>query len=95
METFYKNLNYNIMPRVCLKEFNKEKRNFKLLKEVELASIPTKGDKVTLNIEGIGYVFDVYDVHYTEDARTDVNIIRISDITKYNSSKFPDIILEK
>lgn len=74
-------------------EFDREKRHFQFLAEVELASIPTKGDKVTLNVgeEQEGFIFEVYDVHYTDDAKTDVNIIRISSVLEYFSSRFPDI----
>jgi len=72
-------------------EFNKNKRNFKLLREVNLASVPTINDKVVIDIKGIGYIYKVYDVHYGDNLRTDVNLIKISTISKYNSSKFPDI----
>jgi hypothetical protein len=82
------------MPIVCLMEFDREARNFQLLAEVELAAIPTKGDKVTLNVgkEQEGFVFEVYDVHYSDQALTDVNLIRISNVTDYFSSRFPDIV---
>jgi hypothetical protein len=84
------------MPRVCIMEFQKDTRVFKILQEADLASIPTAGDKITLNLEdGVGYIFKVYDVHYTDNERTDVNVIRLSNITNYNSSKFPDITLDK
>lgn len=82
------------MPIVCLMEFDRKARNFQLLAEVELAAIPTKGDKVTLNVgeEQEGFVFEVYDVHYSDQALTDVNLIRISNVTDYFSSRFPDIV---
>jgi hypothetical protein len=80
------------MPEVCLLEFDTEKRHFAVMEDsmIELPSIPTKGDKVVRTIDGIGYVFDVYDVHYSENG-IDVNLIRIADVTDYNSSRFPDI----
>ncbi|UPL51393.1 hypothetical protein [Hymenobacter sublimis] len=82
------------MPKVCLMEFDREARHFQFLAEVELSSVPTKGDKVTLNIgeEQEGFVFEVYDVHYTDHSLTDVNIIRISNVNDYFSSRFPDIV---
>ena len=75
-------------------EFDREARHFQFLAEVTLASIPTKGDKVTLNIgeEKAGFIFEVYDVHYTDHAGVDVNVIRLSSVTDYFSSGFPDII---
>lgn len=79
------------MPSVMLMEFDKDKRNFQSLQQVELSSVPTSGDKVVIDIDGIGYIFKVYDVHYADDNRTDVNVIRISNITDYNASRFTDI----
>lgn len=80
------------MVNVSLMEFDKDKRNFCFLREVKLSSVPTTGDKIVININDFGYVFKVYDVHYTEGAMTDVNIIRLSTITDYNASGFPDIV---
>jgi hypothetical protein len=79
------------MPIVLLMEFDKEKRNFQALQKVELSSVPTSDDKVVIDIDGIGYVFKVYDVHYADNNRVDVNVIRMSNITDYNASGFPDI----
>lgn len=79
------------MPTVMLMEFDKDKRNFQALRDVELSSVPTYGDKVVIDIDGIGYIFKVYDVHYGDNNRTDVNVIRISNITDYNASRFQDI----
>ncbi len=79
------------MPTVLLMEFNKEKRHFQALQEMEFLSVPTSGDKVVLDINGIGYIFKVYDVHYADNNRVDVNVIRITNITDYNSSNFQDI----
>jgi hypothetical protein len=77
---------------VTLMEFNKNTRLFEYLKEVNLAAIPNQNDKIVIDIDSIGYVFNVYDVMLAEDGFTDVNIIRLSTITEYNSSKFSDII---
>ena len=81
------------MPTVCLMEFNRAARNFQFLAEVELASVPTKGDKVTLNLGEAqeGFVFEVYDVHYTDQKGVDVNLIRLSSVLDYFSSRYPDI----
>lgn len=79
------------MATVLLMEFNTKKRNFEVLREVDFLSVPQSGDKVTLDIDGIGYIFKVYDVHYADGRRVDVNVIRLSNITEYNSSKLPDI----
>ena len=64
------------MPKVKLKEFNPDRRTFDYIKEVDLASVPTSGDKVVANLKGTNYIFSVYDVHYAD----------------YNATGFPDII---
>jgi len=79
------------MENVCLMEFDRDKRVFRYLMNLNLSTVPGIGEKVVVDIEGIGYVFKVYDVHYAGNGRTDVNIVRQSTITEYNSSKFPDI----
>jgi hypothetical protein len=75
-------------------EFDRQARQFQFLAEVSLASIPTRGDKVTLNLgeEQAGFIFEVYDVHYTDHEGIDVNVIRLSSVTDYFSSSFPDIV---
>lgn len=73
-------------------EFDKSERRFRVLRNIHLSSVPTAGDKVVIDIEGIGYVFKVYDVHYGDNEKTDIYVIRQSTITEYNSSKFPDIV---
>lgn len=80
------------MPTVLLMEFDHDKRQFKAFKEMELASVPTSGDKIITDIDGIGYIFLVHDVHYGDNNAVDVNIIRISNITDYYSSKYAEII---
>ena len=80
------------MTEVCLLEFDNEERNFTMLGSIDLPSIPTSGDKIVHNVDGIGYIYKVYDVHYS-DGGVDVNLIKLSTITDYNSSRFPDISL--
>ena len=83
------------MSKVLLMEFDKESRRFNYLKEVELASVPTIYDKIIIDIDGIGYVFRVYDVHYAENKKIDINVIRLSTISEFYASQFPDINLKK
>jgi hypothetical protein len=82
------------MPTVMLMEFDKDKRNFQALQDIELSSVPTSGDKVVIDINNIGFIFKVYDVHYRNNNRTDVNVIRISRITQittlHDSPTFTD-----
>jgi hypothetical protein len=75
-------------------EFDREARNFQLLAEVLLAAVPTKGDKVIVNLgeERIGHVFEVYEVHFADDAQTDVLVLRVSNTNDYLCSMFPDIV---
>lgn len=80
------------MQQVAVMEFDKDRRVFQFLKSIEIASIPTKGDKVCIDLEnGIGYIFTVYDVHYGDGGLTDVNVIRLSTITEYHANRYPDI----
>ena len=81
-----------IMKTVSLMEFDKDTRLFRFFKEVKLLAVPTSGDKVIIDIDGIGYVFKVYDVHYGDNGMTEINAIRQSTIADYYSSSFPDII---
>lgn len=80
------------MCKVCLMEFDRNKKVFRYLREVELSAVPKIREKVVIDIDGIGWLFEVYDVHYADGNKTDVNVIRISTITAYNSSGFPDLI---
>ncbi len=80
------------MPKVKLREFNRDKRTFDYLKEVELASVPTSGDKIIVNIRGTSFIFRVYDVLYSDYNEVDVNVIRMGNISEYNLTGFPDII---
>lgn len=75
----------------CLMEFNKDNRRFEMLKEIKLITAPSYNDKIIVTIDGIGIVFKVYDVHYTDNGNIDVNVVRLSTITEYNSSGFRDI----
>jgi hypothetical protein len=82
------------MPTVCIMEFDREERHFQFLTELDLVAIPTKADKLTLNLgeKQEGFIFEVYDVHYTDHPGVDVNVVRLSNVTEYFSSGFPDII---
>lgn len=62
-----------------------------MLNKIELASIPTRHDKITIDIKGIGFIFQVYDVHYADENMIDVNVVRLGEVTDYNGSGFPDI----
>ncbi|MDB5207318.1 MAG: hypothetical protein JWR72_2393 [Flavisolibacter sp.] len=80
------------MPQVCVLEFDKKDRLFKVLSSrVHLSSVPTAGDKFTMKIKDVGYIFDVYDVHYAHNKQIDVNVVRISNIESYHSCGFHDI----
>jgi hypothetical protein len=74
------------MPKVAVIEFDRKKKA-SFLADMDLASIPTKEDKIVLNIEGIGYIFIVVDVHYADSQMVDVNVMRISTITDYNANR--------
>jgi hypothetical protein len=65
----------NFSPKAAIIELNRADRKAAFLTELKLASIPTKEDKIVLNIEGIGYVFDVVEVHYVDNEMVDVNVI--------------------
>jgi hypothetical protein len=72
------------MPQVSLMELDEATIKIRLLKEVELASIPTKNDKVIVDIDGVDYIFKVFDVHYADHLITRVLIVRIGNLSDYN-----------
>jgi hypothetical protein len=72
------------MPRVRLMELDEPTIKIHLLKEVELASIPIKSDKVIVDIAGIDYIFKVFDVHYADHLLTHVLIVKIGNVIDYN-----------
>lgn len=72
-------------------EFDAENRLFCFLREMELPALPHTNDKLVFDLNGIGYVFKVYDVHISDHSRIDVNVIRMGTVTEYNASGFPDI----
>ena len=78
------------MPKVTLSELNQKDKTAKFLKEINLSSVPTKGDKITLDIDGIGYVFNVIETHYTDNLITEIFLKRISNISDYMSNIFND-----
>lgn len=80
------------MTTICLMEFDKNERLFSFLREVKLSSVPKRGDKIVIDIDDVGYVFKVYDIHYGDHVKTDAYVIRLSTITDYNASGFPDIV---
>jgi hypothetical protein len=73
------------MPKAAIIEIDRTTRNASFLADLNLASIPTKEDKIVFDIGGIGFIFNVIDVHYADNQRVDVNVIRISTITDYNA----------
>lgn len=80
------------MTKARIIEFDKTERLFSIfIKDIEFNQLPSSNDKLVIDIDHIGYIFKIYDVHYAENNQIDINVIRISTITAYNSSKFPDI----
>lgn len=72
-------------------KFDNENRRFNAFKEVQLITIPTKNDKLVLDIDGIGTVFEVYDVHFADNEDVEINVIDRGDVTSYYNSSYPDI----
>lgn len=75
---------------VLLMEFDFSKRAFHALREITLPAIPNKGDRIALHVDGNGYMFEVYDVHYGEGG-IDINIVRRCSLADFYNSGFPDI----
>jgi len=57
---------------------------FSFFREVDLASIPTKEDKIILDIDGVGYVFHIHEVHYADNQRIDIRVYRGKTILDYD-----------
>jgi hypothetical protein len=74
-------------------EFDRAQRLFQFLTEVELAAVPAKGDKLILDVgeEPQATVFEVYEIHYADQAKTDVNVLRVASLLDYLDARFPDI----
>lgn len=79
------------MPTVSIMEFQENIRFFKHMRDMELAAVPTMGDMLVINTDGEPHIFEVYDVHYADNAQVNVNVIRLSTLKEYNSSGFDDI----
>ncbi|MEI8280139.1 MAG: hypothetical protein WCG87_10275 [Bacteroidota bacterium] len=79
------------MPIVSIMEFHENIRFFKHMRDMELAGIPTMGDLVVIDTDGEPHIFEVYDVHYAENAKVNVNVIHLSTLKEHNSSGFEDI----
>ena len=55
------------MPQIVILEINKLTGKANTLKQIEVAGIPSKGDKVLLDLDDSGYVLNVVEVHYTDN----------------------------
>lgn len=65
---------------------NGSKRETSYLKEMTLASVPSKKDKIVLDDEdGQGQVYTVFDIHFADNGKTDVFVQYVTNITDYNS----------
>ena len=58
------------------------------LMEFQWPQIPTKSDRVVVDLNGIGYVFEVVEVHYGSSGRVDIYLMRIDKISSYMAGKF-------
>lgn len=78
------------MNKVCVIQVTHgSPRKSHLLKEMELSRVPTKDEKIILDDEkGIGQAYNVIDVHFADNNRTDVFVIHISTITELNVRLF-------
>jgi hypothetical protein len=73
--------------RIAVLEYNETSQIYEMLIILDLASVPTKNDKVVFDIEGEGIVFNVDEVIYGENKKVDLNVTRVSDITDFNTRR--------
>lgn len=78
------------MAQAILFEFHPgQVRKATIFKEVDLSRIPCKGEKIVLDdADGIGYVYDVADVHFGNHQKVDIYAYRVGTITEYNKRLF-------
>lgn len=73
--------------RVAVLEYNETSRIYEIQIILDLASVPSKNDKVVFDIEGQGIVFNVDEVIYSGGKKVDLNVTRVSDITDFNTRR--------
>jgi hypothetical protein len=71
------------MPNAAIIEIDRTSGKTSFIADINLASIPTKDDKIVINIDSTGFVFNVVDVHYADNQRVDVFVARLTTITDY------------
>lgn len=76
------------MPLVSTIEVLKPDNKSQYLADLNLAAVPGVNDKIVFDEQGTGYVFNVLEVHFADEGRTDVFVERISTIAEYNARGF-------
>jgi len=70
------------MQTVALIELSKDFEQ-NLLGNPALCQVPRMEDKVVFDIDNMGYVFEVVEVHYGDEGRVDVFVKRVGAINVY------------
>lgn len=82
------------MIKVCIRSFDSKNRQFKNLGPAEFQILPKRDDKICMDIKDVGYIFKIYDIHFSDKSGIDVLVIPISTKLEYDNSKFHDIELK-
>ena len=64
--------------------FEKVDKNYAVLKQVDLAAVPTNEDKIVVEISGTWYVFKIEEIQYSEDQKVEIMVTREKIITDHN-----------
>jgi len=76
------------MPQIVVLEINEITGKANTLKQIEVAGIPSKGDKVVLDLDDSGYVLNVVEVHYTDNEGVFVYVNNKIGLTEYMGFAF-------
>jgi hypothetical protein len=74
------------MPTVKIIEIDKKSKKRTEIGDSELTSIPTKEDKIVLEIDGDALIFKVIDVHYFNFNLVDIYVVRLNRHLEYTQS---------
>lgn len=85
------NKTVNVMFRL----FDKESRMFVNKFNLDLAAVPNKGDKLTVDLNHWSHIAEVYEVVFADDGMVDVNALLIGTEDDIVSGGYPDIDISR
>ena len=71
------------MRKIALIEVSDDLQKSSFLTDIKLAQVPTTKDRVVVNIDDTGHVFEVVETHFGGNWKVDVFVKRLCTITDY------------